>query len=51
MTVVSHEREPGELGHVARYRKLVKELTGMVRADPGRYGTEQAGRFLGLPAS
>ena len=28
MTVVSHEREPGELGYVARYKKLVKELTG-----------------------
>ena len=25
-SVVSHEREPGELGYVARYRKLVKEL-------------------------
>ena len=24
MTVVSHEREPGELGYVARYRKVVK---------------------------
>src|SRR5436189_2801816 len=33
MTVVSHEREPGELGYVARYRKLVKELTAMVRND------------------
>ena len=27
MTVVGHEREPGELGYVARYRKAVKELT------------------------
>ena len=26
MTVVSHEREPGELGYVARYGKLVNEL-------------------------
>jgi alkylation response protein AidB-like acyl-CoA dehydrogenase len=26
MTVVSHEREPGELGYVARYRKLVGQL-------------------------
>ncbi len=41
MTVVSHEREPGELGYVARYKKLVKELTGTVRADPDRYGAEQ----------
>jgi alkylation response protein AidB-like acyl-CoA dehydrogenase len=46
MTVVSHEREPGELGYVARYRKLVKELTGMVRDDPDRYGPEQV-RDLG----
>ena len=30
MTVVSHEREPGELGFVARYRKTVKSL-----ATPG----------------
>jgi alkylation response protein AidB-like acyl-CoA dehydrogenase len=46
MTVVSHEREPGELGYVARYRKLVKELTGLVRATPDRYGAEQV-RDLG----
>ncbi len=46
MTVVSHEREPGELGYVGRYKKLVKELTGMVRADPDRYGAEQV-RDLG----
>jgi alkylation response protein AidB-like acyl-CoA dehydrogenase len=31
MTVVSHEREPGELGYVARYRKIVKELEHRVR--------------------
>jgi alkylation response protein AidB-like acyl-CoA dehydrogenase len=41
MTVVSHEREPGELGFVARYRKLVKELTGRVRSEPAHFGTEQ----------
>ena len=41
MTVVSHEREPGELGYVARYSKLVNELTGRVRSDPARYGAEQ----------
>jgi alkylation response protein AidB-like acyl-CoA dehydrogenase len=46
MTVVSHEREPGELGYVARYKKLVAELTGMVRAAPDRYGPEQV-RDLG----
>jgi alkylation response protein AidB-like acyl-CoA dehydrogenase len=31
MTVVSHEREPGELGYVARYRKVVKELSHRIR--------------------
>jgi alkylation response protein AidB-like acyl-CoA dehydrogenase len=41
MTVVSHEREPGELGYVARYRKLVKELTTEVRDDPARFDAEQ----------
>jgi alkylation response protein AidB-like acyl-CoA dehydrogenase len=41
MTVVSHEREPGELGYVARYKKLAKELTKQVVAMPERYGTEQ----------
>jgi alkylation response protein AidB-like acyl-CoA dehydrogenase len=41
MTVVSHEREPGELGYVARYRKLVKDLTRRVQQDPERYGPEQ----------
>jgi len=41
MTVVSHEREPGELGYVARYRKLVKELTTAVKKDPARFGDEQ----------
>ena len=35
MTIVSHEREPGELGYVARYAKTVKELEATVRADPG----------------
>jgi alkylation response protein AidB-like acyl-CoA dehydrogenase len=33
MTVVSHEREPGELGYVARYRKTVKELLAAGPAD------------------
>jgi len=41
MTVVSHEREPGELGYVARYRKLVNELAAKVTADPACYGPEQ----------
>ncbi len=38
MTVVSHEREPGELGYVARYRKVVNELIAEVRRDPSAYG-------------
>jgi alkylation response protein AidB-like acyl-CoA dehydrogenase len=46
MTVVSHEREPGELGYVARYRKVVKELTTRVKAEPERFGAEQV-RDLG----
>lgn len=41
MTVVSHEREPGELGYVARYGKLVAELTRRVRREPQRFGSEQ----------
>ena len=41
MTVVSHEREPGELGYVARYANVVNELAGAVREEPGRFGTEQ----------
>jgi alkylation response protein AidB-like acyl-CoA dehydrogenase len=46
MTVVGHEREPGALGFVARYRKLVKELTERVRREPSRVGPEQV-RDLG----
>ncbi len=41
MTVVSHEREPGELGYVARYRKIVKELARQVRDHPDGHGPEQ----------
>jgi alkylation response protein AidB-like acyl-CoA dehydrogenase len=41
MTVVSHEREPGELGYVARYRKIVNELVASVREEPARYDAEQ----------
>jgi alkylation response protein AidB-like acyl-CoA dehydrogenase len=46
MTVVSHEREPQELGYVARYSKLVNELTRRVQAEPDRFGREQV-RDLG----
>jgi len=46
MTVVSHEREPGELGYVARYAKLVNDLATRVRADPDAFDPEQV-RELG----
>jgi alkylation response protein AidB-like acyl-CoA dehydrogenase len=41
MTIVSHEREPGELGYVARYGKLVKELAHLVADRPDAFGAEQ----------
>ena len=41
MTVVSHEREPGELGYVARYTKTVNHLASVVRDDPDRFEDEQ----------
>jgi alkylation response protein AidB-like acyl-CoA dehydrogenase len=41
MTIVSHEREPGELGYVARYTKTVNDLERQVRADPGAYRADQ----------
>ena len=40
MTIVSHEREPSQLGYVARYSKTVAELARQVRAEPARYGAE-----------
>jgi alkylation response protein AidB-like acyl-CoA dehydrogenase len=41
MTIVSHEREPGELGYVARYGKLVNELAHLAWERPGDFGPEQ----------
>ncbi len=41
MTVVSHEREPGELGYVARYTKAVDQLGARVRDGAARFGPEQ----------
>jgi alkylation response protein AidB-like acyl-CoA dehydrogenase len=41
MTIVSHEREPGELGYVARYAKTVRELEAAVRVDPGAFRGDQ----------
>jgi len=46
MTVVSHEREPGELGFVSRYRKSVNQLVRQVRQAPDAAGDE-AVRDLG----
>jgi alkylation response protein AidB-like acyl-CoA dehydrogenase len=46
MTVVSHEREPGELGYVARYAKVINELAGRVRDHPGLFCPEDV-RDLG----
>src|SRR5499425_604536 len=37
MTIVSHEREPGELGYVARYAKTVKDLERAARAAPDAF--------------
>ena len=41
MTIVSHEREPGEVGYVARYVKTVKDLEVTVRAKPGAFQSDQ----------
>ena len=41
MTVVSHEREPGELGYVARYAKTVHQLERAVEFDPGSFTARQ----------
>jgi alkylation response protein AidB-like acyl-CoA dehydrogenase len=40
MTVVSHEREPGELGYLARYQKTVNELVALARQQPECGGNE-----------
>jgi alkylation response protein AidB-like acyl-CoA dehydrogenase len=41
MTIVSHEREPGEVGYVARYAKTVVDLEATVRADPRSFRSDQ----------
>ena len=48
MTVVSHEREPGELGYVARYGKLVNELVARRRGSaPARSGRSSGATWPG----
>jgi alkylation response protein AidB-like acyl-CoA dehydrogenase len=41
MTVVSHEREPQQLGFAGRYKKLVKDLVEQVRREPDEYDADQ----------
>jgi alkylation response protein AidB-like acyl-CoA dehydrogenase len=41
MTIVSHEREPSEVGYVARYVKIVRDLEATVRAEPGTFRSDQ----------
>jgi alkylation response protein AidB-like acyl-CoA dehydrogenase len=41
MTIVSHEREPGEVGYVARYAKTVKDLEAAVREAPSAFRSDQ----------
>jgi alkylation response protein AidB-like acyl-CoA dehydrogenase len=41
MTIVSHEREPHELGFASRYRKTAGALRARVAAEPDRYDAEQ----------
>jgi alkylation response protein AidB-like acyl-CoA dehydrogenase len=41
MTVVSHEREPQQLGFAGRYKKLVGDLTELVRREPLQYDADQ----------
>jgi alkylation response protein AidB-like acyl-CoA dehydrogenase len=41
MTIVSHEREPHELGYASRYAKTVKELKALVQESPSQFNSEQ----------
>ena len=41
MTILSHEREPHELGFASRYAKTVKQLKAIVTERPERFDTEQ----------
>ncbi len=41
MTVLSHEREPQELGNASRYTKTANKLADRIRANPELYTGEQ----------
>ena len=41
MTILSHEREPHELGFASRYSKTALQLMALVKQDPERFDTEQ----------
>jgi alkylation response protein AidB-like acyl-CoA dehydrogenase len=41
MTIVSHEREPGEVGYVSRYMKTAKDLEAKVRRAPAGFRSDQ----------
>ena len=41
MTIVSHEREPHQLGFAGRYAKQVADLSAEVRASPGAFDGTQ----------
>jgi alkylation response protein AidB-like acyl-CoA dehydrogenase len=41
MTIVSHEREPGEVGYVSRYLKTAKDLEAKVRRSPDAFRSDQ----------
>ena len=41
MTIVSHEREPSEVGYVARYVKTAKDLETTVRKKPDAFRSDQ----------
>jgi alkylation response protein AidB-like acyl-CoA dehydrogenase len=48
MTIVSHEREPGELGYVARYAKTVNELEKTISAGSYRADQREAVAWAGV---
>jgi len=41
MTIVSHEREPHELGFASRYTKTTQELVAIARSNPEQLGPEE----------